>query len=76
MPARVPTTGRDLRLGQSLGHAIEGRGGGGIRIPGEDLDDHGGFHRIEPQALGIARALRIQDVPIGRDRPRQQLATP
>jgi acetyl-CoA acetyltransferase len=76
MPAWFPTAGRDLRLGQPLGDAIEGGGRGGIRIPGEDLGYHRGFHRIKPQALGIARAFGVQDIPIGSDGPGQQLATP
>lgn len=76
MPAWCPAAGRDLRLGQPLGDALEGGWRVGIRIPGEDLGHHRGFHRIKPPALGSARAFGVQDRPRGCDGPGQQLATP
>ena len=65
MPAWPPAWRRDLVVGQTLSHAIEGgrRLGGGR--PRTDRGDPRGFDRIEPQALGITWALGIHDRPVG-----------
>ena len=76
MPAWFPAAGRDRRLGPPLGDAIEGGWRGGSRIPGEELGDHCGLHRITPQTLRIVWAFGVQDIPIGSDGPGQQWATP
>ena len=47
----------------------------GSVVPRQDVGDHGGFDRIELQALGITGALGIHDRPIGGDAPGQQLPT-
>jgi hypothetical protein len=75
MPAWWTAAGRELRRGPPFGDAREGGGRGGIRIPGDELGYHRGVQRIKPQALGSARALGIQDNPIGRDGPGQPWAT-
>jgi hypothetical protein len=75
IPAWSPAWSRDLVVGQTLGHAIEAGRRLGVGIPRQDLGDHRGLDRLEPQALGITWALGIHDIPLGGDAPGQPLTT-
>ena len=75
IPAWSPAWRRDVIVGETLGHTIEGGRCLGVGIPRKDLGDHRGFDGIEPQTLGITGALGIHDRAVGGDAPGQPLPT-
>ena len=69
IPPRFAHGRRQLRVTEPFGDAIERAGPLRLGIPGKDLGHHGRFDGIKAQAAGVPRALRVHQVPIGRDGP-------
>ncbi len=69
IPAWPPRRRGDPLVAEPLGDAVERRWRLGVGVPGEDLGDHGGGHRIEAHPAGVAGPLGVQDVAIGRPCP-------
>jgi hypothetical protein len=76
MPAWFSAMSRDLGLGQPLGDAIEDGWRAGIRIPGEDLGHHRGFHGIAPQAPAHSEYATQEDTVLTGLAPQPQRVLP
>ncbi|MCZ7568888.1 MAG: hypothetical protein M5U01_09925 [Ardenticatenaceae bacterium] len=74
VPAVRPLRRRDVVIAQPLGDLVQGARLRRIGIPGKALGHHGCFDRVKAHAARIARSLRIEDVPVRGDAPRQELA--
>ena len=60
---------RELCVTEPFGDTLERAGHLRLGIPGKDLRDDRRFDGIKPQAVGVPRAFRVQQVPIGRHGP-------
>ncbi len=58
-----------LGVTQPFGNAIERAGHLRLGLPGKDVRDYRRFDGIKPQAVGVPRAFRVQQVPIGGHGP-------
>ena len=74
IPAGLPWRGRDLCVTEACGDALPAHRGLGLTIPGKNLCHDCRFDRINPEAAGSAGMVGLQEVAIGRDRPRQEWA--
>jgi hypothetical protein len=75
VPAGLPGRGRDLGLTEAFGNARQAHRGLRLPIPGKHLCHDRCLDWINTEAAGVTEMVGIQDVAIGRARPRQEWAT-
>ena len=74
MPSGLPRGGRDLCLTEAFGDARHTHRCLGLTRPGKNLRHARRLDRINTEAARVAGRLGIQEVALGSDRPRQEVA--
>ena len=64
-----------MGIAEALRHLIQAWGLAGVGIPGKHLLHHGSLDWVKTHSAGIARAVGIKQIAIGRPSPRQKLPT-